>query len=84
MPDAGVGRVVEIGCDAAGAAAAVKLAEAYPFVWASGKNKKAKELGIPILSEDDFLSQFAAESSESGQSQTSTPTAEPQQLALDF
>ena len=24
----------------------------------SGKNKKAKELGIPILSEDDFLSQF--------------------------
>ena len=50
----------------------------------SGKNKKAKELGIPILSEDDFLSQFAAESSESGQSQTSTPTAEPQQLALDF
>ena len=50
----------------------------------SGKNKKAKELGIPILSEDDFLSQFSAESSESGQSQTSTPTAEPQQLALDF
>ncbi len=50
----------------------------------SGKNKKAKELGIPILSEDDFLSQFAAESSESGQSQTSTPAAEPQQLALDF
>lgn len=50
----------------------------------SGKNKKAKELGIPILSEDDFLSQFAAESSESGQSQTSTPTTEPQQLALDF
>ena len=50
----------------------------------SGKNKKAKELGIPILSEDDFLSQFSAESSESGQSQTSTPAAEPQQLALDF
>ena len=50
----------------------------------SGKNKKAKELGIPILSEDDFLSQFAAESSESGQSQASTPAAEPQQLALDF
>ena len=35
LPDAGVGRVVEIGCDAAGAAAAVKLAEAYSFVFAA-------------------------------------------------
>ena len=26
----------------------------------SGKNKKAKELGIPVISEDDFLAQFAA------------------------
>jgi DNA ligase (NAD+) len=25
----------------------------------SGKNKKAKELGIPILSEDEFIRQFA-------------------------
>lgn len=45
----------------------------------SGKNKKAKELGIPILSEDDFLSQFATDG-------TTTPTSKPeaQQLALDF
>ena len=27
----------------------------------SGKNKKAKELGIPILSEDEFIRQFANE-----------------------
>ena len=26
----------------------------------SGKNKKAKELGIPVISEDDFIAQFAA------------------------
>ena len=26
----------------------------------SGKNKKAKELGIPVISEDDFLARFAA------------------------
>jgi DNA ligase (NAD+) len=50
----------------------------------SGKNKKAKELGIPILSEDDFLSQFSAEASEGGQTEASAPTAAPQQLALDF
>ena len=41
----------------------------------SGKNKKAKELNIPILSEDDFLSRFSADT-----------TAQPQvqQLTLDF
>ena len=50
----------------------------------SGKNKKAKELGIPILSEDDFLSQFSAEVSEGGQTEAPAPTAAPQQLALDF
>ena len=30
----------------------------------SGKNKKAKELGIPILSEDEFIRQFANEEGE--------------------
>lgn len=29
----------------------------------SGKNQKAKSLGIPIISEDDFISRFAAEQS---------------------
>ncbi|MBQ9636645.1 MAG: NAD-dependent DNA ligase LigA [Prevotella sp.] len=43
----------------------------------SGKNKKAKELGIPILSEDDFLSRFSAD-----EGNTTAPA--PQQLALDF
>ena len=28
---------------------------------ASGKNKKAKELNIPVISEDDFIARFAAD-----------------------
>ena len=64
----------------------------------SGKNKKAKELGIPILSEDDFLSQFGLTPVPSIPSGARPPVAfpkgegsnmsdgatKPQQLALDF
>ena len=64
----------------------------------SGKNKKAKELGIPILSEDDFLSQFGLTPDPSIPSGARPPVAfpkgegsnmpdgatKPQQLALDF
>ena len=64
----------------------------------SGKNKKAKELGIPILSEDDFLSQFGLTPDPSIPSGARPPVAFPkgegsnmpdgaaasQQLALDF
>ena len=64
----------------------------------SGKNKKAKELGIPILSEDDFLSQFGLNPDPSIPSGARPPVAfpngegsnmpdgatKPQQLALDF
>ena len=64
----------------------------------SGKNKKAKELGIPILSEDDFLSQFDLTPDPSIPSGARPPVAfpkgegsnmpdgaaAPQQLALDF
>lgn len=64
----------------------------------SGKNKKAKELGIPILSEDDFLSQFGLIPDPSIPSGARPPVAfpngegsnmpdgatKPQQLALDF
>lgn len=46
----------------------------------SGKNKKAKELGIPILSEDDFLSRFSADDQEEVARQTPSAT----QLSLDF
>ena len=46
----------------------------------SGKNKKAKELGIPILSEDDFLSRFSADNQEEVARQTPSAT----QLSLDF
>ena len=35
----------------------------------SGKNKKAIELGIPILSEDDFLSNLAPEKNVSSEKQ---------------
>ena len=64
----------------------------------SGKNKKAKELGIPILSEDDFLSQFGLTPGPTIPSGARPPVAfpkgegsnmpdgatKPQQLALDF
>ena len=46
----------------------------------SGKNKKAKELGIPILSEDDFLSRFSADD----QVEEARPTTSATQLSLDF
>lgn len=46
----------------------------------SGKNKKAKELGIPILSEDDFLSRFSADDQVEEARQTPSAT----QLSLDF
>jgi DNA ligase (NAD+) len=46
----------------------------------SGKNKKAKELGIPILSEDDFLSRFSADD----QVEEVRPTTSATQLSLDF
>ncbi len=46
----------------------------------SGKNKKAKELGIPILSEDDFLSRFSADDQVEEARQTTSAT----QLSLDF
>lgn len=46
----------------------------------SGKNKKAKELGIPILSEDDFLSRFSADDQVEEVRQTPSAT----QLSLDF
>ena len=46
----------------------------------SGKNKKAKELGIPILSEDDFLSRFSADD----QVEEARPTPSATQLSLDF
>ena len=46
---------------------------------ATGKNKKAKELGIPILSEDDFLSRFT-DSQDNVAPQASPAT----QLSLDF
>ena len=46
----------------------------------SGKNKKAKELGIPILSEDDFLSRFSAGDQVEDARQTPSAT----QLSLDF
>ena len=55
----------------------------------SGKNTKAKELGIPILSEEDFLNKFGAQEAESD-SQPEPPTspqekpAQHQQLSLDF
>ena len=35
LPAAGVARVVEIGCDAAGAAIALDLADRYPFIYAA-------------------------------------------------
>ena len=46
----------------------------------SGKNKKAKELGIPILSEDDFLSRFSADD----QVEEARPTTSATQLSLVF
>ena len=46
----------------------------------SGKNKKAKELSIPILSEDDFLSRFSADD----QVEEARPTTSATQLSLDF
>jgi DNA ligase (NAD+) len=39
----------------------------------SGKNKKAQELGITILSEDDFISRFADDTPQ---------TQQPEQLSL--
>ncbi|MBR6494275.1 MAG: BRCT domain-containing protein, partial [Prevotella sp.] len=50
----------------------------------SGKNKKAKELGIPILSEYDFLSRFTDSQVDDSQADVSPQTSSATQLSLDF
>ena len=50
----------------------------------SGKNKKAKELGIEIISEETFMQRFFEEENVSSKTEKMSSKTENQQLSLDF